>query len=297
MRTGTYTVRQVNLLREELNAVYARAKNEQGNKLVSWGAIAAWIEEAFKKLSDRERKSIAEPYRKIKSINLSENDSFRKFSKGQSKTMDTIKLIALDIWLTEKDDCWSQLTTDKLRGLNDYSKVAASLKYFLFENNHEQPALNVDNLVGVYAGVYCAVHNQKNESSEFNLSIEKSSTPHVVLAEAEYSAKKSFLVKQESKNTIAVSVNNNKLSGWIAVSPEDNIICYLKEIESGSNHIYYLIAVNDGIFDGAKADCLVFLDRQIPSEISDAKKSSDFSSYLIDWAEENKSNLMMFRRQ
>lgn len=54
MKRGAYTVRQINLLRAELNAVYSRAKKELGHKVVSWLAIAVWIEEAFEKLTDQE---------------------------------------------------------------------------------------------------------------------------------------------------------------------------------------------------------------------------------------------------
>lgn len=297
MRTGTYTVQQINLLREELNAVYARAKKELGDKAVSWKSIAACIEEELEVLPDQERKSIAEPYRKIKSINLSENDSFRKFSKGQSRTMDTIKLIALDIWLTEKDDRWSQLTTDKLHGLNDYSKVAASLEYFLFENNAENPALNIENFSGEYAGVYYIDSDQESTATQLNLMIEKSSNPHVVTANVVENRTIENHCLTEKDENMATTVLSSNLSGWIVLSPEDNIVCYLKDINTGDNRIYYLIAINESVFDGSKADCLVFLDRQIPSEISDAEKSPDFSSYLIDWAKENRSNLTMFHRR
>ena len=297
MRTGTYSKRRIDLMRAELNAVYERAKNEQGNKLVSWGAVATWIEEAFEKLTDQERKLIAEPYRQIKTISLSDTDNFRKFCIGQSQKMETIKLIAIDIWLTEKDDRWSLLTIDKLRGLNDYSKVAASLEYFLFENNCEYPALNIQNFSGKYAGTYCVDSDQKNTASQLNLMIEKSPNPHVVTANVvENKTLENFHLTEQTEN-MAASVFSSNFSGWIVLSPEDNVVCYLKDINTGDNRIYYLIAINESVFDGSKADCLIFLDRQIPSDISETKMSSDFSSYLIDWAKENKSNLMMFHRR
>ncbi|HNP51840.1 MAG TPA: hypothetical protein PKJ85_08605 [Nitrosomonas nitrosa] len=290
-------MQQIKLLREELVAVYSRAKEELGDKAASWKSIAACIEEEFEVLSDQERKSIARPYRKIKTINLSENDSFRKFAKGRSKTMDAIKLIALDIWLTEKDDRWSQLTANKLRGLNDYAKVAASLEYFLFENNSESPALNVENFSGEYEGIYCVETNQKNTVTQLSLTIEKSPNPHVVTATVEENrvSKKPYLTEQNINSSVSAFSNN--LTGWIVLSPEDNIVCYLKNIDTGSNRIYYLIAINESVFNGEKADCLAFLDRQVPSEISDCQKSSDFSTYLINWAKENRCNLMIFHRR
>lgn len=297
MRNGTYTTRQIDLMRSELNAVYVRAKNEQGNKLVNWPSIAAWIEEAFEKLTDHERKSIAQPYRKIKTIRLSDTDNFRKFCVGRSQKMEAIKLIAIDIWLTEKDDRWSQLTANKLRGLNDYAKVAASLEYFLFENNSEPPALNVENFSGEYEGVYCVDTNQKNTATQLNLKIEKSSNPRVVIANVVENrvSKKPHLTRQNANSSVTTISSN--FSGWIVLSPEDNIVCYLKNIDTGSNRIYYLIAINESVFNGEKADCLAFLDRQVPSEISDGQKSSDFSTYLINWAKENRCNLMIFHRR
>lgn len=89
---------------------------------------------------------------------------------------------------------------------------------------------------------------------------------------------------------------DDSLSGWIVMSPEDNLVCYLKDMESGSNHIYFLIAINDSVFEGAKANCLLFLDRQIPSEINEEVMSSDFSDYLVDWAKRNECNLLKFTR-
>lgn len=297
MKRGAYTVRQINLLRAELNAVYSRAKKELGHKVVSWLAIAVWIEEAFEKLTDQERKSIPKQYRHIKTINLSNTDNFRKFSVGQAQTMETVKLIAIDIWLTEKNNHWSQLTTDKLRGLHDYSKIAASLEHFLFENNAVVPALNTANFLGKYTGIYGVDSVQGNTTTQLDLMIQESTNPHVVTANVveNRTTKKIHLTAQTESMSAPVLKSN--FSGWIVLSPEDNIVCYLKNINTGDNHIYYLIAINESVFDGAQADCLAFLDRQIPSEISNAQKSSDYSTYLIDWAEENQSHLMIFHRQ
>lgn len=295
MKRGFYTPRQIALLRAEILAVYNRAKSELGDG-VSWITIATWIEEAYEKLTEEERNSIEAPYRDIKTISFGENDNFRKFCVGDHKKMETKKLIALDIWLTEKDSRWSLLTTEKLWGINDYSKVASCLESFLFENNSGCPALDSDNLHGEYTGTYCGDREGNQRLSEISLKIDNSSNPHVAIATVfiKRTPRRSTLINRRTdKFTLE---RDDSLSGWIVMSPEDNLVCYLKDMESGSNHIYFLIAINDSVFEGEKAHCLLFLDRQIPSEIDEEVMSSDFSDYLMDWAKRNECNLMKFNR-
>lgn len=296
MKRGFYTPHQIALLRAEILAVYNRAKSELGGN-VSWSTIATWIEEAYENLTDQERNSIEAPYRDIKTISFGEHDNFRKFCVGDHKEMKPPeKLIALDIWLTEKDNRWSLLTTEKLWGINDYSKVASCLESFLFENNSECPALNADNLHGEYTGTYYGSGEGNQKLSEISLKIDNSSNPHVAIATvyAKGDQRESTLINRII-DKFALE-REDSLSGWIVMSPEDNLVCYLKDTKSGSNHIYYLIAINDTVFDGAKADCLLFLDRQIPSEINEKVMSSDLSDYLADWAKKNECNLLKFIR-
>lgn len=297
MKRGTYTPRQIDLLRAEILAVYNRAKAELGEKAVTWSTIAAWIEEAYTKLTDEERNTIDDSYREIKTVDFGGNDNFRKFCVGDHKEMKPPeKLIALDIWLTEKDDRWSLLTTEKLWGVNDYSKVASCLEGFLFENNSECPALNSDNLHGEYTGTYCGSDEGNQKLSEISLKIVNSSNPHIAIATVfkKGDLKEGKLI--DRKNYKFTLERDDNLSGWIVMSPEDNLVCYLKDTKSGSNHIYYLIAINDTVFDGAKANCLLFLDRQIPSEINEKVMSLDLSDYLADWAKKNECNLLKFIR-
>lgn len=295
MRTGKYTRQQIKLLRDELNAVYKRAQREQAD--ISWKEIAGWIEDAFEKLSSKERNSIAEPYRKIKSINLGGTDSFRKFCIGQTNRMEPIKLIAIDIWLTEKDDEeWSQLTTEKLKGLKDYSRVASSLESYLFENNLDSPALNAEGLIGDYDGTYCVESSGERATSEFLLKINKSLNPHILVVEVDESRVFEGSVLSDFEEETQTETHQY-FSGWVVLSPEDNLICYLKNAKTGINSIYYLIAINESVFDGNQADCILFLDRQIPSEISDSKNPGNFCSYLTDWAKENQCSLIKFQRR
>lgn len=295
MKRGFYTPRQIALLRAEILAVYNRAKSELGGN-VSWSTLATWIEEAYENLADEERNSIEAPYRDIKTIDFGEHDNFRKFCVGDHKEMKPERLIALDIWLTEKDNRWSLLTTEKLWGINDYSKVASCLESFLFENNAECPALNSDNLHGEYTGTYYGSGEGNQKLSEISLKIDSSSNPHVAIA-AVYAkddqGESTLIYSQTDKFTLE---RDDGLSGWIVLSPEDNLVCYLKDMRSGTNHIYFLIAINDTVFDGTKANCLLFLDRQIPSEINEKMMSSDLSDYLVDWAKKNECNLLKFIR-
>lgn len=293
MRTGNYTRQQIKILRDELNAVYERAEKDLGS--ISWKEIAQWIEKAFEDLSVRERKALAEPFRTIKTIKLSETDSFRKFCEGKTKEMKPEKMIAIDIWLTQKDNCWSRLTTDKSSRFKDYSKAGASLASYLFKDNSEAPALEVEVLAGEYTGIYSVENEDEGGESEFILKIQKSLTPRILLVDVE--EYRTFKESAQSGDEKGRNIEENNLySGWVTLSPEDNLVCFLKNIESGANSIYYLIAVNESVFDGAKAECLLFLDRQIPSGISEKEESSGFYSYLIEWAKDNQCSLINFQR-
>lgn len=92
MKRGSYTPRQIALLRAEILAVYNRAKSELGSN-VSWSTLATWIEEAYENLADEERNSIEAPYRDIKTIDFGEHDNFRKFCVGDHKEMKPERLI------------------------------------------------------------------------------------------------------------------------------------------------------------------------------------------------------------
>lgn len=281
-------------MQAELRAVYKKAENEIGKDVMSWPTLAGWIEDVFAELTEEERKWIKEPLRNIQTVDLSHSDSFRKFCKGEyRKLKPAIKMIAIDIWLTEKDKRWSQLTARQLNGFKDYSKVATGLDNYLNENPSCSPGFNPNILSGEYSGGRCIESRDPVQAN--SLSIKGSENPRIFSVDVkEYQiAENSDL--DDPDETFA-SNYKEVLSGWIVLSPEDNLICFLKNVVTGENHIYHLIAFNETVLDGAKADCLLFLDRQIPSEIDELDNPEDCISFLTDWVKENEGNLIWYER-
>jgi len=284
-------------MQAELLDVYKKGKIELGDNEMSWKKLAKWIEQAFKNLTNDERKSIAKPFRKIKSVDLMEGDRFRQFCTGDtSKMKPAIKMIAIEIWLTEKDDYWSTLTTKQLKGFKDYSKVAVGVDRFLNEDDSCSPLLDADVLVGAYIGKHCIEKTNKGYYSNFSLKFEESLNPRIlnVTLKEEKTIRETSWIENETEFE---SENFQLFSGWVVLPPEDNLVCFLKNAGTGENSIYHLISIDGDAFNGVPANCLFFLDRQIPSEIKNYENTRKFTSYLMEWVRKNKEDFIRFQRK
>jgi hypothetical protein len=245
-----YLTHQVELLREEARRYYSHLNKIETN--YSWSSFSGEIDEHIRELSDEQRELIPEQHQDIEGINIDE-ERLRQFALGVPKSegkkhfpkMEDIKLLALDLFLTDPENPYSRLSREKLHGGDWLNAASILVRYFQFENN-EETNFSKENLCGCFI---------------FNSDV----APVKLIIEPEPRATNVFRATIE----MIWERSGSLRTGWAIASPEDHLVILVKSDSIHQNFIYLTLAVDDNLYNGTPVNSIALIESSLLSTFND----------------------------
>ncbi|MGH1404335.1 MAG: hypothetical protein ACRBDL_08825 [Alphaproteobacteria bacterium] len=285
-----YQKRQVDILRIELNKVYEKAVSEYGDEEMSWLKLGDMIEsqlknithEAWSKIYERRRGQFSrDAIADILDVDF-QTDNFRKFATGENSTMrPSIKLMALDIYLSETENGYSTLTKEHLNNKPALPKIASLLTEFLHSNTDYEPFIKSSQLSGYYQ---CQI-----DGVEVNLHLSEEHNPHIL------TAKINELVKP-SKSKKSLDPKLIEYSGWVLIDPSDGLFGLFQNETLSTNHMIFPISIDEDVGLRRKARQLTFLNQPVDPIYTQLENSRTSKEIAGQWLYRDEGRILKFER-
>ncbi len=279
-----YSPDQREKLRSALLQAYKNAKKKD-KKWLWTSTVESTKENLEHNISDEVRKKWPKPYCDVKTIDFGEPYNFSRFPKGEiTDPEDELTLIAIAYWLISNEACpWSDLTEEKLYNKPLLPKAAQYLKDFMYENVQETPELYVELLTGSF--------EFRSDKTFLSLTVDRGSSEHALPVSIDE------VRRMGSSIGIGPETKDFRYEGWIIISPNDSLVCILKNKTEECNHFYIPLGVNERetwAIDPVRT--IMFLNQSIAEQFSELDIDEGRQNILNIWSSGKSENIMIFQR-
>ena len=306
-KLSIYSEAQKDLIRKEL--VESRERMEKARKMnISWLTLAEIISEDTAKLVGRWQERLPEKYQAPGKVYLSVDDHFRQFANesivkrtGKPEDLSDSQLLAIDLWLTDPSNKFSNLTRAVLHGGEpDNLREALVIANFMYENSQDQPAISVNKFHSKYSGetLRSLDSGSSRQYSEKLVMTIEGHVEHESLLSIKVTGSRSLVKTRDLSDTLEKFGLSYEIerSGWVVIAPEDNLFWLLKDVKLNRNNIFTPICINDeALKQSGSIDCIVLIENQETFSFKSAFLKNNLSMVLASWVEQNADNLLVFK--
>lgn len=306
-KKSIYSDLQKTYLREGLCVAKSNQEKET-NISLSWSDFNTDVASEIPPLIDLYPEWIPKGFEKSKKIYLNVNDHFRNFaqnsiikSTGLHEDLTDGQCVAIDLWLSDPNNPYSELSRQKLYGesVQQTSREAVIFSNLLRKNAIGLSLLSAQKFKKKYSS--CTIKNMDgNHSIQYTenlLFVTKKDDRHPYILLVKITGTRELTGSRhnwESLNQIGLS-KEFELTGWLAISPEDNLFLFMKDSKYGKNYFTVPFSVNESAFTRAGMVSTISLAESMDTiAYQYTENLSNSNGVLREWAEESESKLLIY---
>lgn len=223
---------------------------------------------------------------------------FRKFYKGVRRTDgsyrlqlpdDPAHLNAIAEFLSASEDLPSFKVSSLIETVSDRT-TAAHLKLFFDKGSQDERLASPRSLEGKFIELIQEV-DKSTRISLFLYEISESGIGEAkLIRETFYHDGVGGHFEDASPDKVATQ------TGWIIVTPEDNLFVFTKNDVTGRNLCYFSLGYNDTVFDGEALEFVAFLEHEFPFELDATRLNEVEASLRIEFLQRAKSLIRVLHR-
>ena len=274
-----YSDWQLNRLRDSLRAYHRYERSHEG-EYFTWKDVSEAIDEYA---------SVRVPPERLRQFveGVNTKGGGRKFPVPQDKSLDGIAC-----FVTVAELCL--ISEDELKEFIPDKQAALRLLEYLDQKIDAERIVPIEKI----QGTYCARSLDKKAFTIWELTLQRPSGDglmQVIETEDIYQHMASPVFDQwtpiDRKNYRDSHV---KHGGWAILTPEDNLLFFLKDEATGRNRYYFTMALNLEHWSESPMTRLVLLHHDFPVELEDSDKNGQTIADLTE--SEMAKNLLVFER-
>lgn len=196
-------------------------------------------------------------------------------------------------FLVDPEDPNSPLSLEDLQNFEQVNRAPLHLVHYLHANTEVSALTKPQSLNGKF------VSYQHSEKTVVVKTLLLSNTTEDGVALAKYSEEifeTSDAVSEEVQFGEMTLRRRNSHSGWLVLTPEDNMIAFLKHDRSGKNRYFISLAFNQTVLEGEELNLLVLYDQDLPLELSESDENASDLSLAREVQHEIGEGIMVLRR-